>query len=83
MLATDVDGFRDSLALGETALAAPPENLEALKSSMIRLIEDAYLRERLGRQGRKRAGAFSWDAIAEKEWEWIRTNQPVPIAEWV
>lgn len=72
VLATDTDGFRDSLALGETALAVPPENHEALKSAMIRLMEDAGLRERLGRQGRKRAEAFGWDAIAEKEWEWIQ-----------
>jgi glycosyltransferase involved in cell wall biosynthesis len=76
VLATDTDGFRDSLALGETALAVPREDSEALKSAMIRLIEDADLRERLGRQGRERAGAFSWDAIAEKEWEWIQQINP-------
>ena len=41
VLATDVDGFRDSLALGETALAVPPNDPSALKTAMIRLIQDA------------------------------------------
>ena len=72
VLATDVDGFRDSLALGETALAVPPNDPSALKTAMIRLIQDARLREQLGRQGRERASAFSWDSIAEKEWIRIR-----------
>jgi len=72
VLATDVDAFRDSLALGETALAVPPNDPSALKTAMIRLIQDARLREQLGRQGRERASAFSWDSIAEKEWIRIR-----------
>jgi glycosyltransferase involved in cell wall biosynthesis len=72
VLATDTDGFRDSLALGETALAVPVEDAPALKAALLRLMEDAELRDRLGRQGRERARAFSWDSIAEKEWEWIQ-----------
>jgi len=37
-LVTDADGFRDSLALGETALAVPVGDVPALASAMIRLI---------------------------------------------
>jgi glycosyltransferase involved in cell wall biosynthesis len=76
VLATDVDGFRASLAFGETALAVPPENADALGSAMRRLIEDSDLCERLGRRGRERARAFGWEAIAEKEWEWVRALAP-------
>ena len=65
------EGFRDSLAFDETAVAAPSGDLVALKTAMIRLIEDGELRERLGRQGRERARAFGWDAIAGQEWKWI------------
>ena len=72
VLATDVDGFRASLAFGETALAVPPNDGDALKSAMSRLIEDQDLRERLGRQGRERAMAFSWEAIADAEWAFVR-----------
>jgi glycosyltransferase involved in cell wall biosynthesis len=72
VLATDTDGFRDSLALGETALAIPPEDSAALREGLRRLIADEALRETLGRSGRQRAQGFSWDAIAEKEWNWLR-----------
>jgi glycosyltransferase involved in cell wall biosynthesis len=74
VLATDTDGFRDSLALGETALAVPVEDRLALKAGLIRLATDATLREALGRAGRERARGFSWDAIAEKEWAWIASG---------
>ncbi len=70
-LVTNADGFRDSLALGKTALAVPIGDVSALKSAMLRLIEDENLREELGRSGRERARAFSWDSIAGKEWAWI------------
>ena len=73
VVATDVDGFRESLAFGETALAVIPDNVEALREAMLRLIDDAELRETLGRNGRARAKSFSWDTIAEREWAWIRT----------
>jgi glycosyltransferase involved in cell wall biosynthesis len=72
VLATDTDGFRDSLALGETALAVPVEDEAALREGLVRLLEDDALREDLGRRGRDRARAFSWDAIAAKEEAWVR-----------
>jgi glycosyltransferase involved in cell wall biosynthesis len=71
VLATDTDGFRDSLALGETALAIPVEDAAALRAGLLRLTEDAALRQALARAGRERARGFSWDAIAEKEWTWV------------
>jgi glycogen(starch) synthase len=76
VLATDTDGFRDSLALGETALPIPVEDPGALREGLRRLAGDAELRESLGRRGRERARAFSWDAIAEKEWAWIARALP-------
>ena len=70
-LVTDTDGFRDSLALGETALAVPPDDIHALTAGMFRLIEDGSLRDDMGRKGRERAKAFGWDAIADREWNWV------------
>jgi glycosyltransferase involved in cell wall biosynthesis len=71
VLATDNDGFRDSLALGETALAVPVEDPAALREGLLRLATDEPLRSALGSRGRERARAFSWDAIAEREWNWV------------
>ena len=45
----------------------------ALRHAMRRLTADERLRDTLGRNGRARAEAFGWDAIAEREWTWIRT----------
>ncbi len=74
VLASDVDGFRASLAFGETALAIAPGDITALEFGLSQLVRDAELREKLGRQGRERAGDFSWDKIAEKEWNWVVTK---------
>lgn len=71
VLATDTEGFRDSLAFGTTALAVPVEDAAALEAGLVRLAEDEALRNALGRAGRERARAFSWDAIADKERRWI------------
>jgi len=71
VVATDTEGFRDSLAFGTTALAVPVEDRAALEAAMTRLAGDEALRERLGQAGRERAKAFSWDAIAERERRWI------------
>jgi glycosyltransferase involved in cell wall biosynthesis len=73
VIATDIEGFRESLAFGETALAVIPDSVETLRDAIRRLIEDEKLRDTLGRNGRARAEAFTWDAIAEREWAWIRT----------
>src|SRR5690606_34183632 len=67
VVATDTEGFRDSLVFGTTALAVPVEDRAALEAAMIRLADDEALRERLGQAGRERARAFSRDAIAERE----------------
>ncbi len=71
VLATDTEGFRDSLAFGETALAVPVEDAAALEAGLARLAEDEALRDALGKAGRERARAFSWDAIAAREREWV------------
>lgn len=70
VLATDTEGFRDSLAFGETALAVPVEDAAALEAGLVRLAEDDGLRNALGQAGRERARAFSWDAIADRERRW-------------
>lgn len=77
VLATDNEGFRDSMAAGETALLVPVEDIEALKGGMTRLADDPELREAMGCKGRQRAARFSWDRIAEFEWNWVTGEKPV------
>lgn len=49
------DGVTDSVVSGETGLLAPLGDIEALGVAMARLINDALLRQTLGRAGRTRA----------------------------
>lgn len=72
VLASDAEGFRESLKPGITAFTVAVDDLRALQDGMIRLADDAHLRESMGRAGREHAQAYSWEAIAQTEWEWLR-----------
>jgi glycosyltransferase involved in cell wall biosynthesis len=64
VLGYDVTGLKDSVADGETGLLVPSENVNALAAGMSRLLSDASLRHKLGRQARERARAFTWERTA-------------------
>jgi glycogen(starch) synthase len=52
---------------GETGLLVAPRDADALRAAVVRLLEDAGLRERLGRAGRERARErLGWDAVIER-----------------
>jgi glycosyltransferase involved in cell wall biosynthesis len=53
VISYDVDGARE-VVLPETGVLLPPRDLEGLSAAVIRLAADASLRERLGREGRRR-----------------------------
>jgi glycosyltransferase involved in cell wall biosynthesis len=50
----DVDGAREVVISGETGFLIPPQTVEPLAEAILRLAEDAELRQRLGQQGRER-----------------------------
>lgn len=54
VVATDVDGTPEVAIDGRTALLVPPRDPAALAAGMARLLDDAALRQRLGRAGRER-----------------------------
>jgi glycosyltransferase involved in cell wall biosynthesis len=76
VLASDADGFRDSVQRDVTALLVPVGDGAALRAGLKRLLADAGLRERLGSAGRERARGFDWDAIAAREEAWIAGGFP-------
>ncbi|MDH6138972.1 glycosyltransferase involved in cell wall biosynthesis [Kitasatospora sp. GP30] len=52
---------------GETCLAVPPGNADALAGALARLLDDPELRARLGAAGRARVLAgFTWERAAER-----------------
>ena len=52
VITTDTAGCRDAIESDLTGLLVPPRDAEALAQAMQRLIEDAPMRQRMGREGR-------------------------------
>jgi len=66
VVATNVGGNPELVQNGETGFLVPPENVDALYDSLVKLLSDKNLRERMGRSGRKTVEEFfTWDKIAE------------------
>lgn len=74
VLATDTDGFRESLDPGKTALLVPPGDADALGSALERLLAEDDLRRSLEANARGWARRFTWDAIAARELAWVRAT---------
>ena len=71
--ATRVGGIPDMVRDGETGLLVPPNDPEALRAALKRLMEDPELRSRLGRAGCEFAKTeLSWDSIAQKHLSFYR-----------
>jgi len=72
VVANTAPGLRDSVAHNETGLLYKENDVLSLISSIEKLLVDAGLRKRFGRQGRLWAEKFSWDASAQKIENWLR-----------
>src|SRR5579864_1926575 len=58
-------GALPELALG-AAIAVQPDDPAAIAGGLERLLADETLRQKLGEEGKRRAGAFTWDNAAER-----------------
>jgi glycosyltransferase involved in cell wall biosynthesis len=66
VVATDIGGFGEVAALAAAQLV-PPDDADALRAALIRLLADGEARERLARAAAAAAaGPYSWDEAARK-----------------
>lgn len=66
VVASDLPGWADVVQEGATALLIPAGDEAALRAALLRLSEDAALRQRLGAAARQRALAhYTWEARAQ------------------
>ncbi|MGV3573094.1 MAG: glycosyltransferase family 4 protein [Ramlibacter sp.] len=73
-ITTDVGAIAEVARDGETALMVPPQDSAALAAMLTRLLEDAAMRERLGRQARAFALAnCTLDAMCDRMEEVFRS----------
>jgi len=63
VIGTTPGGMVDIIVAGETGLLVPAGDVEALTAAMRQMIDDAALRERMGRAGRERARLFTAEAV--------------------
>jgi glycosyltransferase involved in cell wall biosynthesis len=68
IVASDVGQIAEVLTDGETGLLVPPDDPEALAAAIVRLVDDACLRARLGAAAR---------AAAESRHTWRQNAQRV------
>ena len=62
VVASNADGFTETVADGETGLIVPMHNVEMTAQAIQHFIDHPEERERMGRNGRKRAEAlYNWD----------------------
>lgn len=66
VIASNVNGLRDSVIDGKTGLLIKPKDEKAFAKAMIDLIEDKDFRNYLSEQGKKWALGFRWENSANK-----------------
>jgi phosphatidylinositol alpha-mannosyltransferase len=62
----DTPGFRSVVEHEQQALMTPPGDVSEFANALVRLLDDADLRARMGQAGRAHASAFAWPRIAEQ-----------------
>lgn len=64
VVATDVEGVREAVTHEQEGLIVPPGDPEALAAALMRVVEDAGLRERLAASAHRRAvEEFGWEKV--------------------
>jgi len=65
LVATDIYGHRELMAHDDNALLTPTADSGAIAAALIRMGQDAGLRDRLAQRSRERAEAFGWRSTAQ------------------
>ena len=64
VIASDIAGYSYVVRNEKEGILVPAEDVTALSTAMIRLIDDPILRGRLGKNGRMRVAEFDWSYIS-------------------
>lgn len=75
IVASDIPGYASVVQHGKQGLLVEPKNIEMLAMSLIRLLSDAGLREKMGREGRDKAAQFSWKNVSQRVLEFYDRSE--------
>jgi phosphatidylinositol alpha-mannosyltransferase len=66
VVASNIEGFAAVVTDEVDALLTPPRDDAALAGALRRLLDDAPLRERLAKEGQRRAATYNWENVARR-----------------
>ena len=66
VVASNIDGFATVITHGEEGLLVPPGDDEKLALTLVHLLADEPMRERLAAQGLVTANRYSWKRISQR-----------------
>ncbi|MCK5216663.1 MAG: glycosyltransferase family 4 protein [Methanosarcinales archaeon] len=66
IVASKIGGVPDVVRDGENGLLIPPRDSDALADAITYLLENEDIREKIGKNGRKKVEDYSWNRIAEE-----------------
>jgi phosphatidylinositol alpha-mannosyltransferase len=70
IVATSIDGYAAVVSQGEDGLLVPPKNSEALADTLVSLIGDEALQQRMGANGKLKARDYSWENVARRVFDY-------------
>jgi phosphatidylinositol alpha-mannosyltransferase len=65
-VASDIAGYAAVVNDGVDGLLVKPRDEKALAGTILQLLQDGSLRERMGEMGRVKAGDYSWEKVAQQ-----------------
>ena len=66
VVGSNLGGIPDIVKEEENGLLAKPRDPQSLANSLLKLLKDDDLRQKMGNNGRKMAGNYTWDKIAKE-----------------
>ena len=66
IVASNIEGYASVLTHGEEGLLVPPKDSAALARTLISVMTDAPLRQRMGAKGILKAKQYSWEQVAQR-----------------
>jgi len=66
VVTSDIPGYREVVRHEVEGLLVSPGDEEGLAAALLRVLADKELQERMGRNGRARAGLYAWNRVASE-----------------
>ncbi len=75
LVASDIPGYASVLDHDKQGVLVEPKNSEAFAMSLIHLLADAELRQKMGQAGREKAAQYSWQKVSQRVLEFYGRSE--------